>query len=1672
MMLKETIPYNSQTIRRKRPFSFLLSCFLSILLAASFQQKAHAQPLGNEWINYSRTYYKIPVGNFNTPSPDGNPNNQADKADFNGLRRITKATLDAIGLGNTAAQDFQLWRNGEEVPFYITKSSGLLSASDYIEFWGEANDGRPDLPLFRTAANQINDRWSFFSDTASYFLTVNAGGNNARIADTITNPIASPLTPADYFMYTIRINYRAGRYMGFGMDINDKVLRSSSFDMGEGWGRLLYRTGASANVVLNTTPLYQYENGPLASLKYTIAGDKGINRYVSTSMVNGASDSVVDSKLFLRLSAATYTVNNIPYSRLSKNSNSDNSIKFFYPNGPYDGNDRIYLLKTELTYARRFNFSGANAFLFTRPAQIAGDRFDITATGIAMGFTPYILDLTNRKRYYAIKKESPADTYAFVLGPSAIERKLVFIAGNTANTHFKNIESATVQTTQFTNYSNLQNQADYIIISNKRLFNHNGVNYADKYREYRSSAAGGGYKAKVFDIDSLTDQFAYGIRKNPMAIRNFLKYAQQHFSSAPKYVLLLGHGVTYNFYGGLNQSSPSLEALNLVPTFGHPASDNMLAAAEPSINTLPMMPIGRLSVVNGEEISDYLEKVKAYEQLQSNPDSILWQKNVLHLIGGGDAGIINVLQSYMNYYKNIIQDTLVGANVNTYLRINDPNAAANNDAIQQQVSNGTGLVTYFGHSSSTGLDFSLNDPYELTNTGGKYPMFVVNGCNASEFFTNQPERLAGKAKTLSEKFITAKERGAIAFLSSSHFGVLQYLDIFTKSWYDAAGRKQYAKGIGDIMKSAIAGAYVLTTPNDFYNRSTMEEFILHADPAVKLFTQQKPDYEIDSSNISFTPSKVDLSTDSLTINATIINRGKAVNDSVWIEIWRRIPGAANKLIYKKRLPPLKYSSSISVKIPVIGVVEKGMNAFRVVVDSMDLVDESIETNNTAERTLLISDNNVKTVFPYNYSIVHNWPTKFVANVVDPLAPAANYRIQLDTTQLFNSPLLTIINQASPGNIIEFVPAISPANNTVYYWRISPLVNGIATSWSDPSSFLFLTGSTDGYNQSHYFQHKGSSFNNIILDTDRVFRFDSTKNNLYINQSIYPTSGTEDGHFSITVNGDQIIRSACVGQSILFNVFDSLSFKPWSNAAGSRFGSGINCAPGREYNFEFKYYPASSRKLMMDFLDSIPKGMYVTARLILDPDPGQPAFPTGKADSAYVEYWQNDTLFFGSGQSLYHAFKKQGFYGLDDMTSKRTFAFAFRKDDTASFKPVYSFSEDLYDRVFMNVDFPMLDTAGKILSPWFGPAADWHELHWRLKPLQAPAFDDGTTDSVTIRLYGLQNGTKKQLAEYKKQQQDVVIDTIDAAQYPHLQLEMISSDAAKATPAQLDYWRLHYDPVPEGIINPSKYFEFTRHTTTQVFKDTLLLGQDSLKFGVAFQNVSNTPFSDSIAVQFRLINAAGNFTDIPVKKLKPLIAGDTAKFYFEMSLGTLDGSYNLLVNFNPNRIQKEVMLENNFMYRPFVVQAGSLICPGANSYFVSNINGGTYQWQVDNGNGIFSTLTNTPPYSNVTTNTLHLTAAPSSLYGYKYRCLVNGNTYSKVFTLKFASYWTGAISTAWENAGNWNCGSVPDANTDVYVNSGKTNYPVVSSVRAARSVNLQAGTSVQVASGQQLTITGK
>jgi hypothetical protein len=150
-----------------------------------------AQSYNNEWIDFSKTYYKFKIAS-------------------NGLYRIPQSVLASASLQNVPAEQFQLFRNGQEVPIYTSVASGPLGTNDYIEFWGRMNDGAPDQVLYRSPTYQHTQKWSLETDTAVYFLTVKTSGAPLHFTNVTNDTTGTVLTVEPYFFH------KAGSYFKQG----------------------------------------------------------------------------------------------------------------------------------------------------------------------------------------------------------------------------------------------------------------------------------------------------------------------------------------------------------------------------------------------------------------------------------------------------------------------------------------------------------------------------------------------------------------------------------------------------------------------------------------------------------------------------------------------------------------------------------------------------------------------------------------------------------------------------------------------------------------------------------------------------------------------------------------------------------------------------------------------------------------------------------------------------------------------------------------------------------------------------------------------------------------------------------------------------------------------------------------------------------------------------------------------------------------------------------------------------------------------------------------------------------------------------------------------------------------------------------------------------------------
>ncbi len=1590
---------------------------------------AFAQSYRNEWIDHSKTYFKFKIGLFG-----------ADPVNIfrhSGLVRIPYSTLQNAGLANTPSEHFQLFRNGEEVPLYITTASGLLGPSDFIEFWGKSNDGKMDIDLYRDTTHHLNNFWSLVSDSASYFLTVNTSGSNKRLVTTANDVAGTTLEADSMFTYTAYRYFKAQINQGFAANAGIS-LYSSSYDRGETWTSRRVRPngnscGGQAQLPQNFPNLFAHLNGPAAKYKINMAGNANNTRRVRINLNNDSLTTVqMDYYNQSRLQGT------VPMSKLSSD-----AANFLFINQSQVGCDEFKISTVEISYSRKFNFGGNNRFEFTLDPSADGRFLKIT-NFVHGGSAPILYDLTNGKRYVA--DISVTDTVRVVLAPSTQPYELVLLSTAVTAT---GVTALTQK--NFVNFSTASNQGNYIIITNKSIYSTDNSNPITQYKNYRASSEGGSHNVIVADQEELSDQFAYGVAKHPLSIRNFSRFALANFTVAPKNIFIIGKGVTYAVNDGPGSSVPtetqaSNQQLNLVPTWGNPASDNLLVAAN-NTNATPTIPIGRISVVNTQEVADYLQKVIEYETAQRDTTQTLakkaWMKNVLQVTGANDETLGTQLDGYMTNYKNIISDTSWGAKVTNYSKTANPSTYT--DDIQHfktLYEEGASLLQYFGHSSATALDFNLDIPENYNNLG-KYPMFIVNGCNSGNFFLLESTRLTSKT-TVSEKYVLAQQRGAIGFVASTHYGIVNYLDIYTKKIYDAVAKTKYNQSIGEILKEGISQSLQQTGSLDYYSRVHAEQTGYHGDPAIKLNTFAQADYAIEASQIEITPSFISVADDSFSVKTKIYNLGKATTDSVNFKLTRTYPNGNTATVYTKKFPAIKYADSVTVKIPIVGNTEKGTNTITAVIDHTNSLSEISEYNNSASKTFTVSEDEIRPIFPYNYSIITTDSVKLKASTVNPFTASREYLMEMDTTALFNSVSKVTGSVTSIGGLIEY-PAMAVTADVTYYWRVSP--GGLSTPHWYTYSFVRRAGS-EGFQQEHIHQRTDATLDKLNLDsTTRQYSFTNKRNNLFITHSIYPTSGTEDGHFSVSVNGSAFIRSACVGGSIIFNVFDSLTFRPWKNVTGTDYQSGAggngSCASnGREWNFEYSTRDSANRRKAMQFMDAIPNGQYVVVRKIYD-----------QGNNDFAPVWAADTARYGSGNSLYHRLKNQNL-PIDNFSFPRTFVFIYRKNNN-SFTPVSAFSAGLYDRITLSKDIITKDTLGYITSPKFGPAKTWKNVVW------SGAGD--ANDAVSVEVIGVDANNKDSLLyTLNSTQQNFSIASVSATALPYIKLKLKNQDSITATPYQLGMWRVEYDAVPEGAIAPNMHYTPAPDSAGS----GISVPSDSIFTSIAFKNVSASNF-DSLTIKAVLYDSTYTTAyHFNLPKTKTVIAGDSVHINVQVGIGQFQtGMYNLYIDVNPNVLPEQFHFNNFFYKQVYIKNTYAQECTGGSIFFTSPAAGSTYQWQMSTDSVNFTNITNNGNYSGTNTRTLQLNSLPGTAYGYQYRCVVDGVA-GQVYTLKFSNYWNGRVSTAWETAANWNCGTLPDEYSDVYIPSGNV---VISSNVRVRSLTLANGVNLTVAPGYTLTI---
>lgn len=1414
---------------------------ITILLATFCAPHGQAQA-PSSWINFGQPYYKVRVGT-------------------DGIHRLTYSDLVSAGVPVNAVDPrrINLFHRGVEQAILVTgQSDAVFDPADVIEFYGKRNDGTRDAGLYDPPTAQPHTFYNLFSDTAAYFLTWNPLPVPGKRMDTFFEVNSSGLpveTAHEHQALSIFTNE-------FSVVAEPQPTR---FIEGEGWtGTSICTvsggcTGQQDFVIQNLlggvspagSPTLEVVLAGRDDLFHTVevyagatagalrlAGNAGFNRFETPTLSFPLTwpDIGLDGKMTVRvklIAGPTRDVISVSYIRVIMPQNFNGSLE----------NNKIFRLTPN---------PGGKSYIEIQNPVASARLFDIS---------------------------DPANVRVIGTLPSA--GNLTAVVSNTTNGSTllmtNSFLSAPLKKVSFRQISpSLHN---YLIISHRSLMKP-ALGYPDAvkaYSDYRASTAGGGFDTLTVSIDQLYDQFNYG-EISPLAVYEFMKFMDA--GGNPQFLFLIGKGLEVTFNYHRKTSHLPTDFHDLVPPAGYPSADMAYTSGLAGSTFEPGIPVGRLTASTAVQVAAYLNKVKEADALAFDA---LWRKDLLHLSGGIQVGEPQLFRQFVDGFKSIAEGDFLGAAVETISKQTLNIELIN---IKDQVNKGLNLVTFYGHSGPGTIDIDIgyvSDPVLGYQNAGKYPGFLINGCNAGRFFDNRV--------TFGEDWILTANKGAKSFIAHSSFGFTLPLVQYSTLFYEVAfGDSTFIhKGIGEVQKET-ARRYLAAYGNSHLSIAQSQQMMLLGDPAVSLFGANRADYEINAgaiSIVSFDGSPVTAQTDSFAVEFRPRNFGRTEPVPFSVRV-RRTLGDASVIDYDSLYSPLLYSETLRMIIRKgQSNTEAGNNLFTVILDPDLDTDELLESNNQATINFFIPTNGSKNIFPASYAIVSNGTINLTFQHANLTEGPRDFVVELDTASGFGSPYLKRTTLSVTG-LGKYPVALLANDSMVYYWRtrLATPLPGETSEWT-ASSFTFISGGSEGWAQRKFAQHTENDTTALTWNyATRRLEFESTVTDVDVLTygSANPNSPSA---VSLKINGDEF-NIASQGQQCRNHTLNLLAFDKFSAApyAGIPFSLFDPRTCGREPQMINSFTVAEmalASNGISDWVANINDGDSVVIFSI--GDAGYSSWTPGIKAAL-------NQLGIATTQ-------------LDVLQPGEPFVLLTRKGDVPGNAELLRSSGAPANAQSLQVPASVTgrNATGSLSTDAIGPATSWNTLTF-------DATFVTPDDSVSVDVFGLGlNGTEAFLMNIGDGA-SIPLSGIDAVQYPWIRLVFHVHDSVDLTPAQLRQWLVTYTSAAEGVLVYEGPLEPQSMNEGESWNGTY-----------GFTNISQHTFSDSLTVRMDVFTRDNHSLERSSFKISAPAPGDTTHFELTVNTAGKGGLNDVTVFVNP-RTEPEVYYDNNILplYEYLDVQA--------------------------------------------------------------------------------------------------------------------------------------------------------
>ncbi|MEL7160324.1 MAG: C25 family cysteine peptidase, partial [Bacteroidota bacterium] len=934
-----------------------------------------------------------------------------------------------------------------------------------------------------------------------------------------------------------------------------------------------------------------------------------------------------------------------------------------------------------------------------------------------------------------------------------------------------------------------------------------------------------------------------------------------------------------------------------LPSFGDPASDNLLTAGLGE--RTPDLATGRLAAINEREVAIYLKKLRDVEkQINEGEQSLVdreWMKQIMHLGGGGVPYEQRTIRNNLALLENTIEETELGAEVTSFFKTSsEPVEESRQAAIFERINNGTSIITFYGHSSSQGFDFSIDDPNNYFNFG-KYPYILSLGCYSGDAFT--------EARSVSERFLFLEDKGAVAFAASKGLGFIGSLRVWANQLYDLMGNEYYGRGIGEAIRGNIDAFSTNGQGNGLYLGILLEQFSLSGDPAYRLHPRPGPDLVVDAGSVSFTPEVIPAQNDSFRVDFSLVNLGSNSGaDSLSLTLEQELPSGERVSLRRIRVARPAFSSLEQISLPSLGLRAVGQNRLHITVDVDDEISEAPAPN--AERNNILRNgeqagvplvfiaNTARGVYPFNYYVIGG-EIELISSTSNVLAEERDYVIQVATDKNF-ADLVEDRRITASGGVIRLQPGFAPVDETTYFWRISPdstFTEGAGFIWDD-NSFTWSAGGSAtaaAWSLQHPGQLDDGAFTNILsTPTSERWNFARTANDITIINSVYRSNELP----AFLWNG-QPFRTQFpwdVTAGIQLTVIDSLNNVDWlDNPGDGTYGAVPGNAPGTGDVFSFDTRTEAGRLALIDFIDNVVEpGKYVT---LFSAQRG--------GDIEYVNAdWGQDSVLHG--KSIFQVLEAQGANKVRQLADLGSvpYTFVFQKDFGPLAEGIAGGQDEsisIVATIGQNWD------EGNWASPRIGPVSSLTDAQLDFGPSGISASDD-----CRLVIYGqpTPRAARTPLLDTELQLQDQLSFTLDlsevaVADYPYLSATLEFEDSQQLSVPSLLRFRLTATGYGDVAISP---------TIARELPDSVEQGEEVI-FRLGYENV--TPVGmDSLLAEFTVVD--GNNEERQFRKrLAPLPGNASGSVEFPLVTADLFADFRWQLELNPRQDQPEPVTFNNF-----------------------------------------------------------------------------------------------------------------------------------------------------------------